>query len=45
MYMKTITEFYEAPVTIERELETEGVLCASLKDTAVEDFYYKEFEW
>ena len=44
MYMKTITEFYEAPVTIERELQAEGVLCASLTQT-VEDFDYKEFEW
>lgn len=43
--MKTITEFYEAPVTIERELQAEGVLCASLKETAVEEFDYKEFEW
>ena len=43
--MKTITEFYETPKVIIQELLTEGVLCTSLKDTVVEDFDYKEFEW
>lgn len=45
MYMKTITKFYEPPVTVEQELVAEGVLCSSLKDTTVDDYYYKEFEW
>ena len=43
--MKTITEFYETPKVIIQELLTEGVLCVSLKDTTVEDFDYKEFEF
>lgn len=43
--MKTITRFYEPPVTVEQELVAEGVLCASLKDTTVDDYDYKEFEW
>ena len=43
--MITKTEFYEIPKVCIRELQTEGVLRASLKDTVVEDFDYKEFEW
>ena len=43
--MKTITKFYESPVTVEQELVAEGVLCSSLKDTTVDDYDYKEFEW
>lgn len=43
--MITKTEFYEIPKVRIRELQAEGVLRASLKDTVVEDFDYKEFEW
>lgn len=43
--MKTITKFYEPPVTVEQDLQAEGVLCASLKDTTVDDYDYIEFEW
>jgi hypothetical protein len=43
--MKTITGFYETPEARIQELQAEGMLCTSLKDAAVEDFDYKEFEW
>jgi hypothetical protein len=43
--MKTLTEFYETPETCVQELVAEGVLCSSLKETVVEHYEYKEFEW
>lgn len=43
--MKTMTEFYETPEARVQELMTEGVLCASMNDTIVEDYENKEFEW
>ena len=43
--MITKIEFYEILKVRIQELQAEGVLRASLKDTVVDDFDYKEFEW
>lgn len=45
LHMKTLTEFYETPETCVQEFMTEGILCASVKDTSVDDYAYREFEW
>ena len=42
--MKT-KDVYETPVSKIVTVITEGILCASLNDTTVENYTYEEFKW
>ncbi len=42
--MKT-KNVYETPVSKIVTVITEGILCASLNDTTVENYTYEEFNW